>query len=296
MTYGPLSALLSALLLASATAAAQPSAPTGPKVGQTTVPRALVVDQMQLPNLSPHQLAANFVDRVIHDLPVEEHLRLLADLDADALDAALVSHAEQMAFWINIYNGHAQYFLKSDPSLYLEDRGSFFGKDQIRIAGYTVSLEDIEHGVLRRGATIYTLGLVRLLFTRSAFIRQFAVDRVDYRLHFALNCGARSCPPVAVYQPEQLEEQLDASSRAYLQQEVRVDADKDEVHVPALLRWFSADFGSTEDKQDILKKYGLIPEDSGPDLHYLDYDWTLDIRNYAFWGDAAQGSEVAEPR
>lgn len=247
---------------------------------QPPLPRAVTADQTRLDALDPVRLSANFVDRVIHDLPVGRHLAVFQAMDPQALDAALNTQERQLAFWINVYNGYTQYFLKTDPSLYLEDRPAYFGADQVDIAGYSVSLEDIEHGVLRRGATIYTLGHVRLLFFRSDFIKRFAVNAVDYRLHFALNCGALSCPAVVPYTADAVHAQLDASSRHYLQQEVRLDDGV--ARVPALLRWFSADFGgSAEAKRNVLRRYGLIGENDTPKIRYLEYDWTLKIENYA---------------
>lgn len=243
---------------------------------QPPLPRAAKADQTRLDTLGPVALSANFVDRVIHDLPVDRHLQLFQAMDPQALDAALDSQEKQMAFWINVYNGYTQYFLKTDPSLYLNDRPAYFSAEQVDLAGASVSLEAIEHGVLRRGATIYTLGHVRLLFFRSDFVKRFAVNAVDYRLHFALNCGALSCPAVIPYTAEAVHAQLDASSRAYLAKEVVV---RDGVaQVPALLRWFSADFG---DKREVLRRYGLIGAEDRPKIEYLDYDWTLKVENYA---------------
>lgn len=254
-----------------------PIADTGLTVlTQAPLPRAVIADQATLDQLDVVALSANFVDRVIHGLPVQRHLARFAELDAEALDASLNSQARQTAFWINIYNGYTQYFLQSDPSLYINDRPAYFGAKQVDIAGYQVSLETIEHGVLRRGATIYTLGHVRLLFFRSEFVKRFAVDAVDYRLHFALNCGALSCPAVVPYTADAVNAQLDASARRYLQQEVEI-ADG-VAWVPALMRWFAADFGN---KRDVLRRYGLIGASDSPKLKYKTYDWTLKVENYA---------------
>lgn len=247
------------------------------------LPRVVELDPAALAAADPVQVSAGFVDQVIHDLPVAAWLDHFRTLDPDRLDRALDTQARQLAFWINVYNGYTQHFLKQDPSLYLKDRPAYFGKDQIDIAGERVSLEDIEHGVLRRGATTYTLGHVRALWLRRPFVRRFAVDRVDYRIHFALNCGARSCPPVMPYDAATLDAQLDAGTRDYLQRQVRYDARADTVTVPALLRWFSADFdgGGDAAKRGILRRYGLIPAAAEPAIDYLDYDWTLQIANYA---------------
>lgn len=270
------------LLVALALVVSQ-SAVAGVVTQPDPLPRAVVVDQDTLATLDPVNLSANFADRVIHGLPVDAHLELFRNLEATALEQALPAQPQQLAFWLNIYNGYTQYFLQTDPTLYLESRPDYFSREQVHIAGAVLSLEQIEHGILRRGATIYTLGHIRLLFFRRAMVRQFAVDQVDYRIHFALNCGALSCPPVLAYRAETVDAQLDAISRYYLQQEAHYSAENDEVAVPALLRWFSADFGSRQDKREILRKHGVLPAGVKPALRYRDYDWTLKIRNYALF-------------
>lgn len=247
------------------------------------IPHTVALGSADLAAADPVQVSAHFVDQVIHDLPVQAELKFFRELDPDALKKSLSTQQRQLAFWINVYNGYTQYFLKSDPSLYLADRAKYFGKDQIDITGERVSLENIEHGVLRRGATIFTLGHLRMLFLRRTFIRRFAIDQVDYRVHFALNCGARSCPPVRLYTADAVNAQLDANTRSYLAREAHYDGEDNAVQVPALLRWFSADFdgGCDAAKLNILRRYGVIPANVTPRIIYRDYDWTLQIRNYA---------------
>lgn len=249
----------------------------------TPLPQVITLDASQLSAADPVAVSAHFVDQVIHGLPVTAHLNYFRRLDPEILDKTLATQVQQLAFWINIYNGYTQHFLKTDPALYLANRSKYFGLEQVDIAGDRVSLENIEHGVLRRGASIYSLGHVRTLAFQRSFVQKFAVDAVDYRIHFALNCGARSCPPVLPYAAETLNVQLDAIARDYLKRETRYEPDNNVVRVPALLRWFSADFegGSDAAKLGILRRHGVIPEGAAPDIRYRDYDWTLQIENYA---------------
>lgn len=276
-------ALLLALMLVSPAQAQQISRPA-------PLPQVIPLHDEALASRDAVRVSAAFVDRVIHDLPVAAYLAYFKQLDADGLERSLDTQARRLAFWINVYNGYTQYFLKTDPSAYLQSRPRYFGKDQIDIAGDRVSLSDIEHGVLRRGATTFSLGHLRLLWLRRPFVRRFALDAVDYRIHFALNCGALSCPPVLPYTAEQVDQQLDAGTRDYLQRTVRQDAQNQVVEVPALLRWFSADFmgGSNEAKREILRRYGVIAGDASPRIRYLPYDWTLQINNYALFTPAPE--------
>lgn len=237
------------------------------------------VDQEKLSAESYPMLAANMLDRIIHDKDISKHLQILKETNAETLSKALNTDELRKSFWINIYNAYTQYFLKKDATLYESDRSKFFDKEQIEIAGYKMAMNDIEHGILRRGATIWSKGNVRLPW-RNDLVRQFKVDKVDYHIHFALNCGAESCPPVSVYLPEKTTQELDAAANYYLNRESKYDAKSKTVEVPALLEWFSDDFTSGQSKHDILKKYKVIPEDADPKIIYKDYNWTMKVRNY----------------
>ena len=67
----------------------------------------------------------------------------------DELASQLNSDDKRLAFWLNIYNGFTQVILKKNPEQY-KTRSSFFSSKQIFIAGEQLSLDDIEHGILRR--------------------------------------------------------------------------------------------------------------------------------------------------
>ncbi len=237
------------------------------------------LDQSKLSSYTYPQIAADMLDRVIKDQDVSKHMDLLKNANVDDLQKQLNNDALRMCFWIDVYNGNSQYLLKKNPEPYKKDRNGFFKKDQIEVAGYKVSMNDIEHGVLRRGATIWSKGFIRIPW-RNSFVRHFKVSNVDWHIHFALNCGAKSCPPVCVYYPDRSTEQLDKAADYYLNKECEYSKEKEMVKVPALMTWFSCDFGSKNDKRAILKEYKVIPNESKPKIEYKDYDWTIKIENY----------------
>ena len=78
-----------------------------------------------------------------------KEIKDLARVRQQALKDELDSENKAKAFWINIYNTFAQYLLKDNPGYY-EDRNDFFGEELITIAGQKLSLDDIEHGIIRR--------------------------------------------------------------------------------------------------------------------------------------------------
>lgn len=202
----------------------------------------------------------------------------LAAMDPDTLNHQLKTDDERKAFWINIYNAYTLIRLKNNPEAY-KKRNRFFTAKAIRIAGSDISLDLIEHGILRRSKWKYSLGHFNKLF-KSRYEKMFRVNRLDYRIHFALNCGARSCPPIAYYKPEQISKQLGLAEKGYLKNEVIYHASENRVEVPAIMSWFRGDFGGKKGILRMLKDQHLIPEQSTPRIQWKEYHWDLDLKNF----------------
>ena len=203
----------------------------------------------------------------------------LKNYPLDKLKAELTDQTVAKAFWVNYYNATVQVLLLEDPKKY-DDRGAFFSTKWTIVAGHELSLDDIEHGIIRGSKHKYTLGYTSKFFVED-FEETFRLDELDYRVHFALNCGALSCPPVAIYKAEALDKQLEVASKTYLTREVRYDASKKRVAVPVLCQWFYADFGKELGIREMLNRY--LPEVKVSDkakISYLDYDWTVKIQNF----------------
>jgi hypothetical protein len=206
------------------------------------------------------------------------YMDLIAKADEDILIKQLEGDTAKKAFFINVYNGFTNVSLRKNPEQY-KDRGAFFKSEQFVIAGNKVSLDIIEHGFLRRSSIKWSLGMLHKLFP-SKLDRKFRVKDVDYRIHFSLNCGAKSCPPVGMYDAKNLEKQLDASSNKYLKANSAYNKEKNSLEVPALMSWFRGDFGCKKGVIKIAKQFKIIPNDVKPDLSYKDYDWTIDLDNF----------------
>lgn len=212
-----------------------------------------------------------------NDKLADEVYAKLGQLDGDALEKELDNDDKILAFWINIYNTSVQYILKKNPSKF-DDRGAFFKAKQIFVAGEMLSFDIIEHGILRKSKSKLSLGYFGKINV-SKFERQFRIKRVDPRIHYALNCGARSCPPISVYNAYKIDQQLDASVKAYLQEYCAVR--EKTLNVPVLFSWFRADFGGKRGIKKFLINYDIIQkEDRKKDLKFLDYDWTLALDPY----------------
>ena len=202
----------------------------------------------------------------------------LKDLSLDELTATIKTDNEKNAFWINLYNAYTNTALKNNPDQY-SNRGKFFGNEFIEIAGKKFSLDDIEHGILRRSKIKWSLGYFNKLFPGKTE-KLLRVDKLDYRLHFALNCGAKSCPPIAFYKSENIDQQLDLATKAYLTGEAEYDAATNIVKLPTLMSWFRRDFGGKKKMIELLKQLSIIPVDKNPKVKFKSYDWTLYLENY----------------
>jgi hypothetical protein len=206
------------------------------------------------------------------DGPARTDLALLAP---EALAAALSDDAARIAFWLNVYNATVRSRLLADPGAYRR-RWRFFSTGAVTVAGHRLSPNSIEHGILRRSAFLAGLGYVRNPLP-PAFERRMRVDRVDPRIHFALNCGARSCPPVAAWDPATLDASIERATGAYLSSECRRSASRAFIGVPRLLLWYRGDFGGRRGIHALLQRHGIVGADETPRIVYRSYDWTLDL-------------------
>ena len=109
--------------------------------------------------------------------------------------------------------------------------------------------------------------------------RKLRVENVDWRIHFALNCGAKSCPPVAIYDVENLDNQLDFMTKAYLEEQTSYDSVSKTASTSVLMSWFRGDFGGKNGAKKILFTYKITPE-KPKRLDYKTYDWALLLGNF----------------
>ena len=221
--------------------------------------------------MTPNQLSEQLLLQVKMQKPTNEIVSALEKLSLQNLKNALHDDDHKKAFWINLYNA---FFLILRKELKL-DKPAIYRDRVIIIAGQTFSLDDIEHGILRKYRFKWALGYLPHPFA-PAIVKRLAVSKMDYRIHFALNCGAKSCPPIAFYSTDQLERQLNMAALAFLEYETEVFTEKKEVHVTRLFQWFLGDFGGKRGIRRILKKH-LQLETKGMKIVYREYDWTEDL-------------------
>ena len=198
----------------------------------------------------------------------------LAHISTDEFKKQLIDDQHKIAFWINIYNSFFQ-ILRKDKHL---KQPKIYTAKEMRMAGQKLSLDDIEHGILRRFRYKYSLGYLPNPFA-SALIKSWAVRSIDFRIHFALNCGAKSCPPIAFYSVDQLEEQLDLAGTSFIEVDSKINHKKKVMHISRLFLWFLKDFGGTKGARQIIGKY-LQQDVTGYKIVYNHYSWEEHLDNY----------------
>ena len=152
------------------------------------------------------------------------------------------SRPEQRAYWINLYNATTvktildHYPVESIMKISISP-GFFakgpWGKKQLKIEGEDVSLDDIEHRILR---PIWN----------------------DPRTHYSVNCASLGCPNLAphAYTASNMEDMLNAGARAYVNSSRGASVTNGKLTVSSIYAWFQGDFGGDDAGViEHLKKY-----------------------------------------
>jgi len=209
----------------------------------------------------------DFYLAVRYEEPLEAYVDTLSKLDPELLSKDLNSYNKRLAFWINVYNSLVQVKILADEKSF-EDQEQFFNSKDLVVAGTKVSLNDLEHGILR------------LKDSDNALVKKFKLDSLDYRIHFTMNCGAASCPAIAYYKPETIQEDLTVAENLFIVQSSVYDTLSNTLEVSELLKWFSEDFGGDQGIYKVMVKNNIIVENVNPKIIYKPYDWELKSRNY----------------
>lgn len=217
-------------------------------------------------------------EKLLYAVKTEESLdsvaNALAAFSTDDLNQSLSNDEARKTFWINLYNAWYQILAIRDEMSSPE----IFTIKAIPFADYTFSLDDIEHGILRRYRWKYSMGYMPQ-FLPDRIIKRLAVQNIDYRIHFALNCGAKSCPPIAFYSYQKIDEQLELATRSFLIAETDVDFKMKVAHVTRIMYWFKGDFGGDDGIRNILSKY-LNQDFAVIKIKFKEYDWTKSLKNF----------------
>ena len=217
------------------------------------------------------------------------------DAALDALARAVVAavprdeHARR-AFFIDVYNTltlHAQRGHTRGRGLRLPGALRVLAAQRRAyvILGGSLRIDAIEHALLRDGARD-PLTKQRLLPEGDP---RFALRvPLDPRIHFTLNCGAASCPPVRVYSvgldaeesSTALDERLELATRSFVAATTTLEDDAKRLRLSRLFRWYEADFGGRQGVRAFVARSldRSAASIEGYAIEYERYDWSAEIR------------------
>ncbi|MGL1932882.1 MAG: DUF547 domain-containing protein [Desulfotalea sp.] len=196
---------------------------------------------------------------------LEEYLDLLNRTNPNNLN-----QSEQLAYYINAYNSCTIKLIIDNSKIEdgrvhfvtsIKDIGSLFSspwkKRNCELNGNTYNLDEIEHELIRK---------------------QFN----DPRIHFALNCASKSCPPLAsqAYDASKLDRQLDRQSKRFINDKSNNYIRGKTLYASKIFSWYEDDFqpdsiaffklfAEGKLKTDLEKNHAKL------DIKFLPYDWSL---------------------
>jgi hypothetical protein len=201
--------------------------------GSTVAVNHATWDKLTKAYIAPDASGLNRVD--YKKFKVEGHKDLKAYVAMlHATDVAKLDKPEQFAFWVNLYNARTvdivldKYPVKSIKDISLGGGlkalvgGGPWQANTGKVAGVDLSLDDIEHKVLR------------------------AVFK-DPRVHYALNCASYGCPNLRIgaFTGADLNAQLDAGAKAFVNHPRGISVEGGKVKASNIYSWFEADFGGS---------------------------------------------------
>lgn len=238
-----------------------------------------------------HSTEVNYAGIQIQREQLTHYLDLLAGVTQTEFDTW--QKPKQLAFLINAYNAWTVELivsnLASDEHKNLKsirDLGSFFSspwsKEFIPLLGKKLSLDDIEHGLIR-GAIDETGP------------NKGKAKYNEPRIHFAVNCASIGCPAIReeAYTAEKLEAQLEQQTIRFLSDSSRNFAKGDTLNLSSIFKWYRGDFENGYKGAKSLSEFTLLYaqelklsseqqkalKNKDMDINFTDYNWDLNALN-----------------
>ena len=212
------------------------------------------------PSTSTRLVRYSAVSRGDHN-ELKAYITMLSDLDP-----RLLTRTQQFAYWVNLYNAvTVDLILENYPVKSITKLGGFFSfgpwdQDVVRISGESITLNDIEHRILR---PIWK----------------------DKRIHYAVNCASIGCPNLygQAFDSSNLEHQLESAARMFINSKKAVQFKQDRLVLSEIYNWYSVDFGDSESLKKHLLQYLEGPTYEQLKLYSGDveyqYNWGLNDQN-----------------
>jgi hypothetical protein len=185
-------------------------------------------------------------------------LHVYLDSLAHVNDMHAMQNSEQLAYYINLYNASVILAIVEryhDGYTPAKDEFALFSEARVNIpGGRKVSLNELEHVIIRP---------------------RFK----DPRVHAALVCGARSCPPLLprAYVGEGLDKTLDQNMRRFINDNTRntIDRENRKLVLSKIFEWYSEDFGGKDKLATYVSRFVEGGSVEGFSISFHEYDWSL---------------------
>ena len=170
-------------------------------------------------------------------------------------NVSALSKPQQLAFYCNAYNAWILHeALKKYPTKSVKDPlFTFFTSKRITVAGQQTSFKAFEDNVIRK------MG--------------------EPRIHFALNCASRSCPPLGrqAFTAGNLDGQFETLAKGYANSDkgVRYNAANKTAELSKIFDWYKDDFNGQGGTLAFINKRRSAPIPNDAKISYQEYDWGL---------------------
>ncbi len=219
----------------------------------TTVNSAVNIDHSQWDKLlKKHVSKQGFVDYAGFKkdvTAVDAYLKMLSKNEP----SESWSVQELLAYYINLYNaGTVKLILENYPVKSIKDISRPWGKSIISIGDKMISLNEIEHGILRK--------------------------MNEPRIHFALNCASISCPKLLneAFTASKINEQLELVTKEFINSD-KNNLSASNIEISSLFDWYRKDF-KVNGKTDVIafiNQYSKVKINPDAKISYMKYDWNL---------------------
>lgn len=162
------------------------------------------------------------------------------------------SSEEELAYWINLYNAATvklilkNYPLKSITNLH---GGKPWDVKWVKSGDKTYSLNNIENDIIRPRFN-------------------------EPRIHFAVNCAAVSCPPLAnqAFTAKNLESLMNKQTKAFINNASYNTLSKNDITISKIFDWYGEDFGNVA---TFVARYADTSVSPTAKVNFSEYDWSL---------------------
>lgn len=247
--------------------ASQPSAPKAASTASTVKEKVMDKKEEVMPKKEMEEKVMG-VDHKAFDALLRKHVSSSGSVnyagfksDVSKLDAYIANLAanpvqdswsrnDKLAYWINAYNANTiKLIVNNYPVSKITDLegGKPWDKKWIKLGSKTYSLNNIENDIIRP---------------------QFK----EPRIHFAVNCAAKSCPTLMnkAWLPNNLESDFAKMTKAFVNNSSYNEISSGGATVSKIFEWYGEDFG---DVKAFINKYSNTKING--DLKFKEYDWSL---------------------